>query len=122
MSIAAGLKGKRLAIIEDGYFLDDETERFLIKLGAVVYRFSVHEALAEIKSGFPYDGAIVDLAFDAPVLLEVSERLEELDIPHIFAMAEPPPPAMQGSAFHLCADDVEIARICNGLFGDHHLH
>lgn len=122
MTVTGGLKGKRLAIIEDGYFLDDETERCLIGLGAVVSRFSVYQALAEMKSGFPYDGAIVDLTLDAPVLLEVSERLEELDIPHLFAIAEPPPPAMRGSAFHLCTDDVEISRIYNGLFGDHRLH
>ncbi|MBB3564568.1 DNA-binding response OmpR family regulator [Rhizobium sp. BK512] len=56
------LNGKRVLIVEDDYFIADETRRALESAGAIVIgpASSVESALALIDSTTP-DGAILDI-------------------------------------------------------------
>jgi ActR/RegA family two-component response regulator len=82
------LNGKRVLIVEDDYFIADETRRALESAGAIVIgpASSVESALALIDTTTP-DGAILDIRLDGELVFPIAERLQETGIPFVFATA-----------------------------------
>ena len=79
-------KGKNILVVEDEYFLADETRRELENLGANVVGPAADSstALALIEDE-AIDAAILDIMLEGESVFEVAERLEEMDIPYVFA-------------------------------------
>ncbi|MDL2406241.1 response regulator [Rhizobium calliandrae] len=111
--------GQRILIVEDEYFLADNTRRQLEKLGAIVVGPTgrVDQAL-EIIGDEEVDGAILDIHLGGELVFPVAERLDELKIPYVFATGYDPsiiPPSFTG--FVLCEKPIEIEHIAKALFG-----
>jgi hypothetical protein len=123
MDVEAEFSGKRLLIIEDGYFLDDETKSLLTGMGVVAICVTENSVIGAREIDGNPDGAIVDINFPADTSLTLSETLEEFGIPHVFAIGRPAPRLKtQYSAFYLCPDQAELRAILAALFGADQFH
>jgi CheY-like chemotaxis protein len=110
--------GKRILIVEDEYFLADETRRQLLQLDAVVVgpTANVEDAL-ELLEAQPVDGAILDIHLGDELVFPVAEKLDELDIPFVFATAYDPSIIPERfSGFTLCEKPAELGKIAHALF------
>ena len=112
--------GKRILVVEDQYFLADEVRRTLFDLDATVVgpAASIEEAMALISSE-SIDAAILDVHLGDEFVFPVAERLEELDVPFVFATGYDRlfiPPEFRG--FALCAKPVELRKIAKALWGN----
>lgn len=113
-------EGKRILVVEDEYFLADETRRRLIALKAEVVgpAGNVDDAL-ELIENREIDAAILDVHFGDKLLFSVVNRLDELRISFVFATAEDPCIGPeQFSGFTLCDKPTELGRIARALFDD----
>ncbi|SFB62424.1 Response regulator receiver domain-containing protein [Rhizobium sp. NFR07] len=112
-------KGKHILIVEDEYFLADETRRKLERLGATVVgpAGSVEDALRLIASS-KIDGAILDVHLGDEFVFPVAEELDGADIPFVFATGYNPSviPA-RFSGYALCEKPTELGKIAAALFG-----
>jgi CheY-like chemotaxis protein len=116
---SAKFSGRRILIVEDEYFLADETRRQLQNLGAAVIGPTgrVDEALALIAHE-TIDAAILDVQFAGEYVFPVAEKLEELKIPYVFASAYNPaiiPARFKG--FILSEKPIDLDHIARALFG-----
>jgi CheY-like chemotaxis protein len=111
--------GKRVLIVEDEYFLADETRRKLLKLGAEVIGPTGKIARAlELLDENEIDAAILDIHLDGDLVFPVAEALEQREIPFVFATGYDPsiiPGRFRG--FALCEKPVELEHIARALFG-----
>jgi len=110
--------GKHILVVEDEYFLADETRRKLQKLGAAVVGPTGHvdEALALIADE-TIDAAILDIHLAGELVFPVAERLEELHIPYVFATGYNPsiiPARFNG--FILSEKPIDLEHIAQALF------
>jgi len=111
--------GKRILIVEDEYFLADETRRKLEDLGAMVVgpTSNVSRALDLIKRE-PIDAAILDVFLADELVFAVADELEARDINFVFATGYDPshmPAKYKG--FALCEKPTELEQIAVALFG-----
>ncbi|WP_244530409.1 response regulator [Rhizobium sp. NFR07] len=108
-----------MLIVEDEYFLADETRRKLERLGATVVgpAGSVEDALRLIASS-KIDGAILDVHLGDEFVFPVAEELDGADIPFVFATGYNPSviPA-RFSGYALCEKPTELGKIAAALFG-----
>jgi hypothetical protein len=111
-----GLAGKRLLVLEDGFFLDEETKRLLEAADAVVQSTSWIDADLVLSSQAEFDGAIVDVNLEADMAFSLTEKLGALGVPFIFALSSQENGGKFG-AYRLCADLDELNAIAEGLFG-----
>jgi CheY-like chemotaxis protein len=116
---SAKFSGKRILVVEDEYFLADETRRKLQKLGAIVVGPTgrVDRALELIEEE-GVDAAILDIQLDGDLVFPVAEKLEELSIPYVFATGYDPsivPARFNG--FILSEKPIDIEHIARALFG-----
>lgn len=114
------LQGKRILVVEDEYFLADETRRKLEVLAAEVIGpvASVEDAIALIEAEI-VDGAILDVYLGDEFVFPVTDKLEALDIPFVFATGYDQsvlPDRFPG--FLLCEKPTELSNIARALFGD----
>ncbi|WP_143523713.1 response regulator [Rhizobium arenae] len=110
--------GKRILIVEDEYFLADETHKKLLQLNARVVgpSASVADALELIESEM-IDGAILDIHLGDELVFPVAEKLGVLSIPFVFATAyDPSIIPKQFSGFLLCEKPTELGKIAQALF------
>ncbi|MEF0942457.1 response regulator [Rhizobium sp. BR 362] len=111
--------GRRVLIVEDEYLLANEARRQLLKLGAIVVgpTARVEQAL-ELIQDQGVDAAILDVHLDGEMVFPVAERLDELNIPYVFATGYDPSiiPA-HFTGFVLCEKPIEIEHIARALFG-----
>lgn len=111
--------GRRVLIVEDEYLLANEARRQLVKLGAIVIgpTARVDRAL-ELIQDEDVDAAILDINLDGEMVFPVADRLNELNIPYVFATGYDPSiiPA-RFTGFILCEKPIEIERIARALFG-----
>jgi two-component SAPR family response regulator len=110
--------GKRILVVEDEYFLADDVRRKLIELGASVVgpAASVEQALVLIDDT-AIDAAILDVHLGDEFVFPVAERLEELEVPFVFATSYDPafiPRRFNG--FSLCEKPTELGRIARALW------
>jgi hypothetical protein len=63
-----------------------------------------------------FDGAIIDISLRADMASLLTEKLEGLRIPFLFALSSQEIDGRFG-AYHLCADLDELNAIREGLFG-----
>jgi CheY-like chemotaxis protein len=114
--------GKHILVVEDEYFLADETRRKLEKLGATVVGPAgrVDEAM-ELIGERRVDAAILDIHLHEDLVFPVAERLEELNIPYVFATGYDPSiiPA-RFSGFVLSAKPIDLEHIAKAFFGPEH--
>ncbi len=112
--------GKRILVVEDEYFLADEVRRTLLDLNATVVgpAATIDEAMTLISTE-TIDAAILDVHLGDEFVFPVAERLEELDVPFVFATGYDRlfiPPEFKG--FALCAKPMELHKIAKALWGD----
>lgn len=111
--------GRRILIVEDEYFLADETRRELVKHGAIVVgpTSTVRDALALIERE-QVDAAILDVHLGEEMVFPVAEELGECDIPFVFATGyDPSFVPRKYSGFALCEKPTELEKIAQALFG-----
>jgi hypothetical protein len=118
----ARFTGKRLLVVENGYFLDDETAALLKQLGVVVTRATCRD-VDDMTDMRQFDGGVVDLAIEGDLIFNLMERLESLHLPFVFAITERVArKAGHPSPYRLCADREELMAILEGLFEDSRPH
>lgn len=109
----------RLLIVENGFFLDDETNEMLSGLGARIERTD-----GDASSPRPlnlFDAAIIDISLSAPDTFAWAEHLDELDIPYVFATnLEKNRGDKDFRPFRLCANREELQSMAQALFGAEH--
>ncbi|MBW9091381.1 response regulator [Rhizobium wenxiniae] len=110
--------GKHILIVEDEYFLADETRQKLEQLGSTVIgpAANVQDAL-ELLTTSEIDGAILDVHLGDEFVFPVAERLDEANIPFVFATgydASVIPAKFSG--FTLCEKPTELGKIASALF------
>ncbi|TXI00338.1 MAG: response regulator transcription factor [Rhizobium sp.] len=114
------LSGKRLLIVEDGYFLTDETRRKLQRLGAVILGpvGDTDHAAGLVEAG-EADAVILDLHLPVRHALRLVEQLEKRDLPYIFAIDREIALTTSGfSGFVLCEKSAAIEHIAEALFAE----
>ncbi|CAN7693789.1 response regulator [Rhizobium sp. LjRoot98] len=110
--------GKRILVVEDEYFLADDTRRTLVNLQALVVGpvATVADALALI-GGQEIDAAILDIHLGDELVFPVADKLEERNIPFVFATGFDPSIVPQRFAgFVLCQKPTELQKIARALF------
>ncbi|MFP3547262.1 response regulator [Rhizobium sp. SIMBA_035] len=110
--------GKNVLVVEDDYFLADEARRMLQSLGATVVgpAANVSDALGLISAEM-VDAAILDVHLGDELVFPVAEKLEEADIPYVFATGYDPsiiPDRFNG--FTLSAKPIDLSKIAVALF------
>jgi CheY-like chemotaxis protein len=111
--------GKKVLIVEDEYFLADETRRKLEDIGAVVVGpVGTVKAALELLETEQIDAAILDIHLIDEHVFPVAEELERRDIPFVFATGYDPSilPA-KFTGFALCEKPTELGDIAEALFG-----
>src|SRR5262245_45011396 len=110
--------GRRILIVEDEYFLADETRRTLTGLNAHVVgpAASVMKAM-ELIEGERIDAAILDVYLDGEFVFPVAEKLEELGIPYVFATGyDPSVISERFQGFTLSEKPIDLNEIAKALF------
>ncbi|MDX3927825.1 MAG: response regulator [Shinella sp.] len=112
-------KDRRILIVEDEYFLADETRTKLQQLGAVVVGPTGDVAHAlELIGDEPVDAAILDVYLDGEMVFPVAEKLQQLGIPYVFATGyDPSIIPEQFTGFVLSAKPIALDHIARALFG-----
>lgn len=111
--------GKRILIVEDEYFLADETRRKLEDLGAIVIgpAAGARQALSLIHQ-HKVDAAILDIHLGDEFVFPVADELEGRDIPFVFATGyDPSFIPVKYTGFALCEKPTELEKIARALFG-----
>ncbi len=113
-------EGKRILVVEDEYFLADETRVQLVALKAEVVgpAGNVDDALELIETR-DIDAAILDVHLGDELVFSVAERLEALGIPFVFATGYDPSIVPERfSGFFLCEKPTELGKIARALFDE----
>ncbi|TDK32135.1 response regulator [Rhizobium deserti] len=111
--------GRRILIVEDEYFLADETRRKLEDLGAKVVGPTgrVQQALQLIEDEL-IDAAVLDVHLGDEMVFPVADELEARHIPFVFATGyDPSFFPIKYTGFALCEKPTELERIALALFG-----
>ncbi|RFB85470.1 response regulator [Rhizobium leguminosarum bv. trifolii] len=117
-NLAKLFSGKRVLIVEDEYFLADETRRKLEDLGAVVIgpTSNVSRAL-DLINGEHIDAAILDVYLGDELVFAVADELEARDINFVFATGyDPAHIPVKYKGFALCEKPAELEQIAVALF------
>ncbi len=114
------LVGKRVLIVEDEYFLADETRRELESNGAVVVGpVGTVGAALELLETEQVDAAILDIHLADELVFRVAEELERREIPFVFATGyDPSILPLKFTGFALCGKPTELGTIAEALFGN----
>ena len=117
------LQGKRILIVEDDYFVAEQTRRELEKLGAQIVGPvpSVGRALERLAIDI-VDAAILDIHLDGEVVFPLADVLTERRVPFVFATGDTAsslPEKYRG--YVLCEKPAELAVIAIALFAPERL-
>lgn len=83
---ALPLRGQRLLLVEDEYYIADDLKRTLAAAGAeVIGPFGTVDKAREAILAGGFDGAVVDLNLRGETAVPIADRLVELGVP--FAIA-----------------------------------
>ncbi|WP_244598545.1 response regulator [Rhizobium tubonense] len=111
---------KRVLIVEDEYFLADETRLKLEDLGAIVIGpVATVRAALDLLDNESVDAAILDIHLGDGLVFPVAEELERCNVPFVFATGYDPsviPEKFTG--FTLSAKPTELGYIADALFGE----
>ncbi|MGV2186584.1 response regulator [Rhizobium rhizogenes] len=109
--------GKRLLIVEDEYFLAEETRQTMRELGAVLVDPDARiENALELIEDEKVDAVILDIHLDSEVAFPVMTTLDARRLPYVFAINHAPTADFSG--FVLCNKAIEIEYIAKALFGE----
>lgn len=112
------LAGKRILIVEDEYFIADETRKALQAAGAHVVgpAPSVNIGMAMIDDE-KIDAAILDIRLEGETVFPIADRLHNESIPFVFATSyiNANIPEKFGG-YHLCEKPTALAEIAAALF------
>lgn len=109
---------KRILVVEEEYFLSDETRQMLDRLRALVVgpASNLAEAFAIIDEQ-NFEAAVLDVHLADELIFPVAERLEELGIPFVFATGHQATlVSRKYSGFVFCEKLNELDKIAKALF------
>ncbi|WP_431323316.1 response regulator [Rhizobium sp. YTU87027] len=110
--------GKRILIVEDEYFVADETRKALLAAGAQVIgpAPTVDIGMSMIDREI-VDAAILDIRLEGETVFPIAERLQGLAVPFVFATAyvDADIPEKFGG-YLLCEKPTALAEIATALF------
>ncbi len=80
------LAARRILVVEDEYYLADELNRALAQHGATVAGpvGTLSDTRAELRSGRPFDAAVLDLRLHDDQSVEIADELKSRSIPFVF--------------------------------------
>lgn len=80
------LADRRILVVEDEYYLADELQRALARHGATVAGplATLSDTRAELRSGRPFDAAVLDLRLGDDECVEIADELKARGIPFVF--------------------------------------
>lgn len=112
------LHGRRILVVEDEYLIADEIAAELGHTGAEILgpAGSVEDAIALIDACGHIDGAVLDMNLRGETVFPVAERLQERDVPFVFATGYdrlPLPPRY--ADVHWCEKPVDSAQLVDAI-------
>jgi CheY-like chemotaxis protein len=114
-------RGKRILSVEDEYFVADDVRHLLEQAGAVVLGpVPSIEAGMSLIDQHSIDGAILDIRLEGETVFPIADRLQQQDIPFVFATAhlDADIPERFGG-YLLTGKPGELDAIAKGLFLPH---
>lgn len=86
MSAQHALKGRRILLVEDEYFIADDLRRSLSAAGAAIVGpvATLGGALDLADNGGPLDGAVLDINLRGEMVYPVADRLKAKGVPFLF--------------------------------------
>jgi two-component SAPR family response regulator len=117
--IESSLKGRRVLIVEDDYFMAEELRAELQRAGAEVVGpvGRVSEALDLVERDKPIHGAVLDINLAGEMVFDVADALRARNVPFVFATgydAETIPAAY--ATVTRCEKPIDLAMIGKALF------
>lgn len=120
MTETACLKGRRVLVVEDEFFLAEDLARGLEEKGAEVVGPSgdIDDALDLIEDAARLDGAVLDLNLRGEMAFPVADALMERGIPFVFTTGYDAGsiPARYRDVVR-CGKPVDATKIARALFG-----
>jgi CheY-like chemotaxis protein len=112
------LKGRRILLVEDEYFIADDLRRTIVAQGAAVVGpvGNLPEALDAVTNGGPIDGAILDINLRGEMVYPVADALKKKGVPFMFLTgydARALPPAYANVP--CCHKPIEMAKVIAAL-------
>jgi two-component SAPR family response regulator len=116
----APLKGRRLLVVEDDYFIVEDLLRELEQAGTEVIGPvpNLGQAMKLLGSTKHLDGAILDINLQGEMAFPLADALMSRDIPFVFLTGYEPamiPPRF--SAVKHCEKPVHLKTLAGALFG-----
>lgn len=120
MTATGRLKGRRVLVVEDEFFLAEDLARGLTERGAQVVGPSgdVEDALDLIEETERLDAAVLDLNLRGEMAFPVADALLERGVRFVFTTGYDPagiPPRYRGVV--RCEKPADAGRIARALFG-----
>lgn len=118
--VLASLKGRRLLVVEDDFFIVEELLRQLEQAGLEVVgpEGNLGKAMVLLGSTQHLDGAILDINLQGEMVFPLADALVSRSIPFVFLTGYEPaiiPPRL--SHIKLCDKRVELEALMTALFG-----
>ena len=120
MTDEGGLRGRRLLVVEDDYFLAEAIAGGLAAAGAEVVGpvGTIDDALDLLEATAQLDGAVLDLNLHGEMAFPVADSLMELRVPFVFATGyDKAVIPTRFAGVRRCEKPVDACRIGQALFG-----
>ncbi|WP_152047015.1 response regulator [Aureimonas psammosilenae] len=114
------MRGRRILIVEDDYYIIEEMVGDFEALGAVVVGPAARadDALDIIEKEGPLDGAVLDINLQGEMVYPVADALKRRGVPFVFATGyDHGSVAPDYQDVIVCEKPVRPIAICEALFG-----
>lgn len=114
------LKGKRILLVEDEYFIAQDMARAMAEAGAVVVgpAATVAEALRLIAASGALDAAVLDINLQGEMVFPVADALTTRGVPFVFATGYDRESIPERFSRRIrCEKPVRPDRVARALFG-----
>jgi two-component SAPR family response regulator len=113
------LRGRRILLVEDEYFIADDMAEEFKRSGAEIVgpAATVRQTIQHIRGATKLDGAVLEINLQGEMVFPVADLLEEQGVPFVFSTGydHPSIPARYARATR-CEKPVEPSKVAQALF------